>query len=242
MLQGSQLLFQCSYHDDAGSYGSLTVYVDAVSGAGTYESSNAYLQEYSPGESTHGYSSSDPQSGANYPCSVVIDSFDPRDKGGMSARFSCPHLVDSFDEKSAAGSVLLLPRAGHDAGAPPDAGGLNEAGAPSCVLHAHGAYEADTVGYGDNYRCYTYASDGTSFSYSPGAAGVTTGYVGVGAAWCTTCGIDYSGGKCTLDVEVDEGIGGRFAASFTCTGLVGGDGTTESVDGRIDGTHMRPPD
>ena len=239
ILMGTKLLIQCGYQTMPRGWGSLTVYVDGVTGPGTYEGYNAYYGAYDGTNTPTGYSSHEPQSDVNHPCSVVIDTFAPREKGGMTARFSCPTLVGNKDQVSAAGSVALPPRAGNDAGAPPDASGLNEAGEPSCILHAHGAYAADAVGYGDNYSCMTYASDGTSFSVSPGS---TMGYLGIGAAWCPTCGIDYTGGSCTFDVEVDQGVGGRYAASFACTGLVGGDGTMESVAGRIDGIHHRPPE
>jgi len=243
MLQGTKLLIQCSYNlkntDGMDGWGGTTVYVDGVTGPGTYQGENAYFESYDGQNTPNGYSSHEPQADVNHPCSVVIDSFAPREKGGMTARFSCPVLTSNLDQISAAGSVVLLPRAGHDAGSPPDAGGLNEAGAPSCILHLHGQYEADAVGYGDNYSCNTYASDGTTFSYSPGSS---TGYVGVGAAWCPTCGIDYTGGNCTYDVELDQGVFGRYVASFSCTGLKGGDGTVESVEGRIDGMHVRPPE
>ncbi len=239
MIIGTQLLIQCSYKGAPMGWGSLTVYVDDVAGPGTYQGSNAYYETYDGIDTLHGYSSHEPQTNVDHPCAVVIDAYAPREKGGMTARFSCPRLLDNTSEVSAQGSVVLPPRAGHDAGAPPDAGGLNEAGAPSCILHAHGAYEADAVGTGDNYQCRTYAGDGTLFSFSSGGK---TGYVGVGAAWCPSCGIDYSGGDCVYNVELDEGVNGRYVASFSCTGLRGGDGTMESVSGRIDGIHVRPPE
>lgn len=239
MLQGTKLLIQCSYDTKPMGWGSITVYVDGVVGPGTYQGDNAYYEAYDGIDTPTGYSSHEPQAGVNHPCTVVVDAFAPREKGGMTARFSCPLLTSNLDSVSAEGSVALPPRAGNDAGAPPDAGGLNEAGAPSCVMSLHGQYEAEAVGNGDNFHCSAYASDGTSFSYSPGG---TMGYVGVGAAWCPTCGIDYTGSGCSYHVELDEGVNGRYVASFSCTGLVGGDGTTESVTGRIDGIHVRPPE
>jgi hypothetical protein len=63
----------------------------------------------------------------------------------------------------------------------------------------------------------------------------------VSSSWCPTCAIDYAG-ACAYDVLVDEGVGGRFVATFDCADLVAGDGTKESITGRIDGLHMRPPE
>jgi hypothetical protein len=238
ILGNGELTLLCSFSLGEQGWGSFSVGIPDVTAPGTYQGKNAYYETYSPADGPQGYSSHDPQNDLESGCSVVVDSFAPRTKGGMSAHFSCPRLAGNYDEVTVEGTLALPARAGNDAGAPPDAGGLNEAGAPSCVLHAHGDYEADTVGVGNNYQCNTYAPDGTSFSFSPGA---TTAYLSIGAAWCPTCGIEYTG-ACTTTVELDEGDGGRYVASFSCKGLSAGNGTSQTIDGRIDGMHVRPPE
>jgi hypothetical protein len=44
-----------------------------------------------------------------------------------------------------------------------------------------------------------------------------------------------------FDIQLDEGVGGRFVATYDCEGLRAGDGTLVGASGSIDGIHQPPP-
>jgi hypothetical protein len=241
----ARLLVDCSYATGGVRRGGIQLMVDRFHGPGEYTPDYVYYSRSVPLTDAGFYGveyPSDPKYATSDPCSLHVDAFAPAQKEGMRARFSCPRLgLDLDTSLRIEGSVLLPPRAGHDAGGPPDAASmpsmLNEAGAPSCVLHATGQYAADAVGWGHSSFCSAYAADGTRFDFAPDPQAASLDVV---ASWCPTCELDYQG-ACDVQVEVDEGFGGRYAATFSCDGLVAPDGTRESLTGRIDGRHAPPP-
>ncbi len=217
------------------------VYVPDVTGPGTYDGRNGSYSTYAYDPSGTSYESYDDRSGVG--CKVTIATFTPAQRGGMSARFDCSSLVAEVGAAISVrvmGEITLPAREGADAGPPPAASTyLNDAGKPSCELFVSGAYNTHAIGYGDNYDCSTTGSDGDTylFATSIGATEPLT----INRSWCPTCALAFSG-SCTTNVELDEGIHGRYVATFTCEDLTAPEGSKVKVTGRVDGIHDRPPD
>ncbi len=217
------------------------VYVPDVTGAGTYDALNGSYSTYGYDEGVSSYESYYDLNGVG--CKVTIDAFAPTQKGGMSARFDCSELVAQVHGTISVrvkGTITLRGREGTDAGPPPDAATyVNDAGKPSCEMDITGAYNAHAVGYGDNYACTTTGNDGDGYGFATYAG--STEPLTIDRSWCPTCTLAFSG-NCITNVELDEGIGGRYVSSFTCENLIGADGSKVRLTGRVDGIHHRPPD
>jgi hypothetical protein len=184
-------------------------------------------------------------------CTVDVLAFAPATRGGMSARLSCPSLSGDGDLTGSSffGSVSMdatvdLPPAQEaygDAGTNADAGDASA----SCTMDVHGAYDASGSGEGDNLGCLV-SVEGTSYYVEPfGPAGAASSerMEITGNSWCTSCLARYYGGPaCTYVTILDEGVRGRFVATYDCEGLRAGDGSLVGASGKIDGIHEPPPE
>jgi hypothetical protein len=182
-------------------------------------------------------------------CAIELLGFAPAAKAGMSARFSCPSLAGDGDltgtsfsgAVSVAGTIDLPPALA----SAPDAGatGGGDAGS-SCTMSVRGVYEAAGVGAGDNNGCQVTVG-GTFFYVEPfgTAGGADSERMEIsGNTWCPSClARYYAAAACAFDIELDEGVGGRFVATYDCEGLRAGDGTVVGASGSIDGIHQPPP-
>ena len=178
-------------------------------------------------------------------CNVILETFAASTRGGLRARFSCPAIsADPYGTVAVVGTLDLPPPAAvaADAGTAQDAG---DAGS-TCTMTVSGAYTAVGTGVGDNSGC-TIEVGGATYSVFPFESGEeASGPFELadlsGNTWCPSCIIRYySSAACTTDVQIDEGVGGRFAASFVCDSLHAADGTVLSAYGSIDGVHQPPP-
>lgn len=182
-------------------------------------------------------------------CAVDLLTFSPATKGGMSARFACPTLsgdgdltgTSFFGEVAVTGAIELPPALDPV----PDAGARADVDAGStCTMSVHGAYQGAGAGEGDDSGCLVTVGE-TSFYVAPfGAAGSADSerMEISGNSWCPSClARYYASAPCAFDVQLDEGIGGRFVATYDCEGLRAGDGTVVGASGTIDGVHRPPP-
>jgi hypothetical protein len=169
----------------------------------------------------------------------------------MTARFSCPSLSGDgdlggpsfFGDVAVDGAIDLPPALVNalDAGTLRDSDG--DAGT-SCAMTVHGAYDVTASGVGDNSGCFV-QTGGTDYYVTPfeGSGPPDSERMEVsGNSWCPSClARYYASAACAFDITLDEGVGGRFVATFDCESLRAGDGTTVGASGSIDGVHRPPP-
>jgi hypothetical protein len=234
--------FECSWRQGPASVTVSVAFPDAPS-LGLHATTDAYVDIAQPGGAA-GFSGS---------CTVDVLAFAPASKGGMRARLSCPSLsgdgdltgTSFFGTVSVSATVDLPPARPpeRDAGETPDADAA--AAKPTCTMAVHGAYEASGSGEGDNDGCLVSVA-GTSFYVEPFApAGPPTSerMEVSGDSWCTSClARYYAAPACTYSIILDEGVRGRFVATYDCEGLVAGDGSVVGASGSIDGVHQPPPE
>jgi hypothetical protein len=197
-------------------------------------------------------------------CSITVDSYEPRQRDGLSARFACDGLVNDLPNPPTSigmiGAIVLAPASAE----PPmfDAGVLGGAGIPeagdggsssTCSLTVTGAYDADAVAGAGNVT--EFLGPGSPSSVASTGCRVIAGVVEysvtiqvptspVGSAtlwgdtWCSpSCGIDYSSASatCTWTAVRDDGVaGGRFVGSFACSDLTAFDGSQIAFSGTVD--------
>jgi hypothetical protein len=238
-LEQSSAGFQCNWRQGQASV-TVSVGFPDPPGPGLHADASASVDVAQPGGAAL-FSGS---------CTVDVLTFAPVARGGMSARLSCPTLSGDgdltgssfFGAVSVDATVDLPPAHGaeRDAGVAGDAGDASA----SCTMNVHGAYDASGSGEGDNNGCLV-AVEGTSYYVEPfGPAGppMSERMEITGNSWCTSCLARYYGGPaCTYAITLDEGVRGRFVATYDCEGLRAGDGTVVGASGTIDGIHQPPP-
>lgn len=186
-------------------------------------------------------------------CSLELNTFAPETRGGLQASLSCPDLVmdnQGTETHIAISGLIDMPPAKDAQPALADAGGI----APtSCHAWATGQYTMSAYGDGywidgNDYLVCEVTAGGIAYevgSNGPGDPSNGAAWVGLdGNTWCASgCDIDYLGqaSACTVDILIDEGIGGRFVADFDCPSLTATDGTILALGGHVDGIHQPAP-
>jgi hypothetical protein len=188
-------------------------------------------------------------------CTLQLDTFAPKTRGGLQASLACPDLVmdDQGTETHVSISGFIdMPPAADAPPAPADAGDGGIA-PTSCHAWATGQYTMSAYGDGywldgNDYLVCEVSAGGIAYEVGingPGDPYNGAAWVGLdGATWCASgCEIDYSGqaSACTVDILLDEGIGGRFVADFDCPNLTATDGTSLALGGHVDGIHQPAP-
>jgi hypothetical protein len=188
-------------------------------------------------------------------CNLGLDTFAPMTRGGLQASLSCPDLVmvDQGTETHISISGLIdMPPAADAPLAPADVGDGGIA-SKSCHAWATGQYTMSAYGDGywidgNDYLVCDVSAGGIAYEVGiNGPGGPYNGAAGVGldgATWCASgCEIDYlsQAPACTVDILLDEGVGGRFVADFDCPSLTASDGTSLAVGGHVDGIHQPAP-
>jgi hypothetical protein len=196
-------------------------------------------------------------------CSLTVDSYDPRQRDGLSARFVCDGLVNNVSNPPTSigitGAIVLAPASAD----PPmfDAGTLGGVGVPdagdggppsTCTLTVTGAYDLDAAAGAGSVREFLSAGSPSSVAgieclviaggieysvavHAPTSPGSATLS---GNTWCSpNCGLYYTSASatCTWTTSRNDGVeGGRFVASFACFDLTAFDGSQIAFSGTID--------
>lgn len=264
-LQGQSgaaaLTLECDFTRGDIAY-ELILFLDDLSGPSPYTANRAWLDRYCQVSSCPG----DYSFAAYAPaptCTVAFDTFAPATRGGMSGSFTCPDLpIDDFEDPSDTQAVAIhgtfvfppaVPGEAADAGTSGDAG--PDGGPPACTMQVSAPFETGTLSgqggaIGGTAECAA-SGGGVTFQLSAQlGAEVTGGLLEVsGASFCSAdCFEDYwAPASCDLQVLVDEGVGGRFAAQIVCHALAleglaadAGGGTVDVI-ANIDGIHAPSP-
>ena len=176
-------------------------------------------------------------------CTLTVQELSSAARAGMRASFDCSAIEPAWYDGPPAPSPIAvsgtfdLPPASA-AGAPADAGGdAGVGGEPGhCTVVAEGEYPAAAAtggggAIGSSEFCDVQAG---GIAYAIGLDDALAPSVSlVGSTWCASgCSIVYVAGvdgvpddsECSLEVIEDEGVGGRYVATFACDRLTAGDG------------------
>jgi len=249
-FSGGSLYMQCTRDGDAY----FSVELSGVDGPGTYPADEMLFGRLGD---AGGYF----DNATNAPaCSVVVDRVLTGSRGGLYAHLDCEVARGYEDEPPAEASVHVLAVLDMPAvlpGSPPplfDAGAgpfvPEDAGAGGCMMQVSGAYTAPSTpgnasaggwGNGTGQTTCTVASGGTSYSVFLSYGEASTSQMGhltvAGESWCSAgCQVDFDSDACVVEVLRDDGVGGVFQATFTCSFLSTDAGAASAGDVEVTGS------